>query len=407
VRRHSEPGGPNATKFGVAAKFTKVSQETPRGPAPGSSKQAAALSAWTAQNQHDPPGQECSFQAGEADDDICSSEVQCELENLEKRAREVFHQGRAEDSDSRALQTLRLDMNDQCAEMAMVRQDLDEQKKQMTMVHERLLTLAEQLEQVEEVHEKLPALAKQVATVATAMDSLRCTTAISGDSGGTFTPQRRLSFADDMPDGILQPHAFNDITDSFYDSLQSDHIKKPGSAKERILDDCKIFVRARPMLEDFVTLQQLSESCAELERELQVTANVIESNCKSQHEELRQNLAKFEDELKEIRSAQEKQQQQPKPYIRLADISANTDLNALVGHEANGPIHRLRAYSKADPNGCNNEAGGSQELSTQVPLTAFTTEKELSHRKISSDMSSEEVKEFKIETLIVNGCHMP
>merc|ERR1719201_2386040 len=111
----------------------------------------------------------------------------------------------------------------------MVRQDLDAQKKQMTMVHERLLTLAEQ---VEEVHEKLPALAKQVATVATAMDSLRCTTAISCDSGGTFTPQRRLSFVDDMPDGILEPHAFNDITDSFYESLQSDHIKKPGSAKE-------------------------------------------------------------------------------------------------------------------------------------------------------------------------------
>jgi len=165
-------------------------------------------------------------------------------------------------------------------------------------------------------------------------------------------------------------------------------------------------VRARPVLEDFVTLQQLSESCAKLERELQVTANVIESNCKSQHEELRQNLTKFEDELKEIRSAQEKQLQ-PKPYIRLADISANTDLNALVGHGANGPIHRLRAYSKADPNGCDNEASGSPELSTQVPLTAFTTEQELSHRKISSDMSSEEVKEFKIETLIVNGCHMP
>jgi hypothetical protein len=168
-------------------------------------------------------------------------------------------------------------------------------------------------------------------------------------------------------------------------------------------------ISPEPEQKNFVTLQQLSESCAELQRELQGKASFLESSCTSQHEELRQKLMKFEDELKEIRSLQE--MQQSKPYLRLADISACADLTALVGHEAKGHIHRLRKHSLDSTTYCGDHQArspSSQTLSLQVPLTALTTEKELSHRKMGSDiLSEEEVKEFKIETLIENGCHMP
>jgi hypothetical protein len=305
----------------------------------------------------------------------------------------------------------------------MVRQDLDEQKKEMLLqkrematVHETLLPLAEQLKQLEVVHETLPALAKQVAAVVTAMQKLRCITTVAGDSGGTLSPERRPSIDNDIDDDILDGIVENALSmnkfSQYIACLPGDPIKMLGSAEENSFEDGKTLISPEPEQKNFVTLQQLSESCAELQRELQGKASFLESSCTSQHEELRQKLMKFEDELKEIRSLQE--MQQSKPYLRLADISACADLTALVGHEAKGPIHhRLRRYSKDNTTTtyCGDDQAGSpssQTLSLQVPLTALTTEMALSARKMGSDIvSEEEVKEFKIETLIENGCHMP
>merc|ERR1719247_1262872 len=308
-------------------------------------------------------------------------------------------------------------MSNQSVELAMVRQDLDEQKKEMLLqkrematVHETLLPLAEQLKQLECVHETLPALAKQVAAIATAMQKLRCTTTVAGDSGCTLTPERRPSLGDDIDDDILDGIVEKALLmNKFSQYIACDPcfpIKMLGSAEENSFEDGKTLISPEPEQKNFVTLEQLSESCAELQRELQGKASILESSCKSQHEELRQNFMKFEDELKEIRSLQE--MQQSKPYLRLADISACADLTALVGHEAKGPIHRLRRNSRDSTTYCGDDPArspSSQTLSLQVPLTALTTEQQLSHR--TDIISEEEVKELKIETLIENGCHMP
>merc|ERR1719247_1308602 len=308
-------------------------------------------------------------------------------------------------------------MSNQSVELAMVRQDLDEQKKEMLLqkrematVHEMLLPLAEQLKQLEVVQETLPALAKQVAAIATAMQKLRCITTVAGDSGGTLTPERRPSLDNDIDDDILDGIVEKALLmNKFSQYIACDPcfpIKMLGSAEENSFEDGKTLISPEPEQKNFVTLEQLSESCAELQRELQGKASILESSCKSQHEELRQNFMKFEDELKEIRSLQE--MQQSKPYLRLADISACADLTALVGHEAKGPIHRLRRNSRDSTTYCGDDPArspSSQTLSLQVPLTALTTEQQLSHR--TDIISEEEVKELKIETLIENGCHMP